>query len=556
MKQALVLPETVVPPKTRLVLVPKLLVKLEPWHSVFFRNLADLVWTRRQPPLRLSSRPASFWPDVFVTPHLPWRRFLESVLYHAVAITAVWGIAQLAPRSPQLVEQPVFTRADVVYYSPAEYLAPINTGQAEAPRSHKGEPAYSPQPIISVPPEADNRTQTIVTPPSLKLNHEVPLPNVVAWSQTPVAMPLAATARSAAELTLPRLPDSVIAPPPEVARAMSHQAPSMQQAVVAPPPSVEASSSRRLGDIDIGRSSVVAPAPQVPVAEQSALAGRAQPTLSNSASAVVPPPPSMEGAASNSSGRLISLGIHPVAPEAPVEVPAGNRRGTFAATPEGRSGAPGTPDIAGTDHAAAGGTSGGHHGSSGTNGIPPGIFVGAGGNGSGNHSGQPSPRDTSLAANIPPSRVTTASRPSASSTPTDVDKQVFGDRKFYSMILNMPNLNSAGGSWVIRFAEKQDSDTGGELVAPVAIQKADPAYPIELMRRNVQGTVTLYAVIRSDGSVDGVRVLRGVDDRLDEYARAALLRWHFRPATRNGNAVDLEAVVMIPFRLARTKSSF
>ncbi len=68
----------------------------------------------------------------------------------------------------------------------------------------------------------------------------------------------------------------------------------------------------------------------------------------------------------------------------------------------------------------------------------------------------------------------------------------------------MPNLNSAGGSWVIRFAELNENhgnEDKGELTAPVATQKVDPAYPLELMRRNVQGTVTLYAVIRNDGSV-------------------------------------------------------
>src|SRR5438046_9222041 len=74
------------------------------------------------------------------------------------------------------------------------------------------------------------------------------------------------------------------------------------------------------------------------------------------------------------------------------------------------------------------------------------------------------------------------------------------------------------------------------------------------MRRNVQGTVTLYAIIRSDGSVGDVRVLQGVDDRLDAYARAALTHWRFQPATKNGNAVDLEAVVAIPFRVSRTRS--
>jgi len=115
----------------------------------------------------------------------------------------------------------------------------------------------------------------------------------------------------------------------------------------------------------------------------------------------------------------------------------------------------------------------------------------------------------------------------------------------------MPNLNSGGGSWIIRFAELKEDSEHGDLVAPLATRKVDPGYPAELMRRNVQGTVTLYAVIHSDGSVGEVRVLRGVDERLDEYARAALAHWQFHPATKNGYAVALEAVVLIPFRVIR-----
>jgi protein TonB len=72
-----------------------------------------------------------------------------------------------------------------------------------------------------------------------------------------------------------------------------------------------------------------------------------------------------------------------------------------------------------------------------------------------------------------------------------------------------------------------------------------------LMRQNVQGIVMLSAVIRSDGSVGEVRILRGVDDRLDVYASAALSRWRFRPATRNGDPVAIQTVVMIPFRPMR-----
>jgi TonB family protein len=138
--------------------------------------------------------------------------------------------------------------------------------------------------------------------------------------------------------------------------------------------------------------------------------------------------------------------------------------------------------------------------------------------------------------------------------PTAEERQVFGDRKSYSMVLNMPNLNSGGGSWVIRFAELKESIAAatGDLVAPEATHKVDPGYPMELMRQNVKGTVTLYAVIHSDGHVSDVRVLNSPDDRLDPFAQAAVTRWEFRPALKNGVPVALEAVFKIPFHPART----
>ena len=170
------------------------------------------------------------------------------------------------------------------------------------------------------------------------------------------------------------------------------------------------------------------------------------------------------------------------------------------------------------------------------------------------------PDNSRLMADATPPRVSSTPPHSLSEVSpekaTDVDRWIFGDKKFYAMTLNMPNLNSAGGSWVIRFAELNPNEAKGDLTAPEATRKVDPAYPLEMMRRNVHGTVTLYAVIRNDGSVSDVRVLRGVDDQLDQYARTALSHWHFRPATKNGAPVDLEAVVMIPFKPVRFKTGF
>ena len=525
---------------------PKLLVALEPRYKVFLQNLGDLL-RRQRPPLQLVSRPADFWPDVFVPTRVPWTQFLQSSLGHVCVIAALWGWALLWPQRPRLVQPAEFHSSDVVYYDASEYLAPLDTGGAHAKLPRKGEPEHASQPIISVPPEADNRAQTIVAPSNVKLGHDVPLPNVVAMGRPMPTIPTAAMAASPSDFKLPTMPASVVAPAPEVNSAMSRrnmQAP--QPAVVEPTPDVADAATRRLSDINIGHAQVVAPAPQLPVGAQRALANM---PMGNSGNAVVPPPPSVQSSGASRNGRLIALNLHPAAPSGPVDVPAGSRRGTFAATPEGKSGAAGTPDIQGEGHTGSG---------SSANGVPPGLYVGTNpkaGSTSAVAAGTPSASkaktsDNSLIASAAPPRVTAPPRASEmlANAPTELERKVFGDRKSYAMILNVPNLNSAGGSWVMHFAELKDAEKPGELVAPVAMQEVDPGYPLELMRQNVQGTVMLSAVIRSDGSVGEVRILRGVDDRLDVYASAALSRWRFRPAMRNGDPVALQTVVMIPFR--------
>jgi TonB family protein len=170
-----------------------------------------------------------------------------------------------------------------------------------------------------------------------------------------------------------------------------------------------------------------------------------------------------------------------------------------------------------------------------------------------------------LLASVRPPRVTSAPHPAQAGDTaklSDAEHTVFGNRKFYSVTLNMPNLNSAGGSWVIRFAEfDHDSNLhhdvpADDLSQPMATRKVDPKYPLQLMRENVSGTVILYAIIHADGTVGGVRVLRGVDDRIDQFASQAVAQWQFQPATKNGSPVDVEATFQIPFRPARVGTNF
>ena len=539
---------------------PRLVVTLESWPAAFADNFFELFKLEPTPPVSLAS--VAFWGDVFVKSRLPWGRFVESLVFHVAAVMVLWASARLRPEPSHVIARAKFDRSDVVYYDAPEYLPPLNTGGVRPQTPKKGDPAYAAQPILSVPPEADNRKQTVVAPPKVKLDRDMPLPNVVEWSHAAPSVPLSATSDSVPKL--PTLPVPVVAPPPQVeSMTTKREIPGEQAAVIAPPPTVELTRTRRASDINIGHSDVVAPAPALPMDEQSARPSASRSSMTSMAAPVVPPPPSLQGSDSTSDNRrMIALNLHPAQPAGPVDVPAGNRRGSFAAGPQGKPGASGTPEVEGNNQTGSTGSGKSGVGSSAgrgasVNGVPPGLFVGAapgttsGITGSGK-SGLETPR---LVADAKPPRVSTNSTRTATqnpNAPSELERQVFGDRKSYAMTLNTPNLNSAGGSWVIHFAELRENPLDkSDLTAPVATQEVDPGYPLELMRQNVQGTVTVSAVIREDGSVGDVRVLSGVDDRLDRYACAALARWKFRPAMKNGSPTALQAVVMIPFRPMR-----
>jgi TonB family protein len=525
------------------------------------------------------------WKDVFVDQHLPFQRFLESFLLHACALVLVWTLSIVWLRQQRILAPLPFDRSSLITYSPEEYLPPLDTGTREAPKLQAGDPVFAKQPILSVPREADNRSQTIVVPPDLKLDHDVPMPNIVATGAVAPVVPLSATSAlssrakapdpqviaPAPELDLARdritqaaLKSDIIPPTPdlknETKRDRSRGLAGAESAIIEPPPDLVTPAKGRVGSINIGATTAVAPAPQLPVAEQHALNGRGQGGGSDalaSAQPVAPPPTVGGGAGAVAPGRLIALGIHPLVPTGPVAVPAGNRRGAFEANPKGKPGAAGTPDFAGSTKGF--GSNGAATGGSGLKGrnssLPSGLQVGA----------APGPtgtieRDGSAQGDASSAREIASSAPGgrhsastiADDKVTDADRQVFGDRRPYGTTLNMPNLNSSTGSWVMHFAELQPGEKAGDLLQPLPTEKSDPGYPLELIRANVHGTVTLYAVIHADGRIDDIRVLSSPDERLDAWATSALAHWKFLPALRSGKPVAIEAVVEIPFRVRHT----
>jgi TonB family protein len=515
------------------------------------------------------------WHDVFVEQPLPWKRFVQSVVLHGAALALIWVVSLSLIRQQKILDRAAFDRAALVTYTPDEYLPPLDTGASEAKKTQKGDPAFAKQPILSVPREADNTSQTIVAPPDLKLNRDVPMPNIVATGNVTPVVPLEATSVSRNRLVapdtqvVPPSPDvqfapdrivrsamksDVIAPPPEVVAQHSRGVTGPQTSVVEPPPELTQSTKGNVGLMNIGPSTVVAPAPQLAMSAQHSLAARGKGNLAGGAVQPVGPPPSMSaGGGANSNGRLVALGIHPMAASGPVAAPSGNRRGTFSANPHGKPGASGTPDLVGSKADAKGsgsrGDSGGDFNTRNKGSLPSGLHVGGADSDANSDSGG---REMASAAGGPVSRPGARAASVVSDEKlTDIDRQVFGGKRVYSNTLNMPNLNSSTGSWMMKFAELSGGHKDGELLRPEAREQSDPGYPLELMKSNVHGTVTLYAVINSDGKVTDIRVLNSPDDRLDSYAAQALARWKFAPAVRAGKPVALVAVVEIPFRVRR-----
>jgi TonB family protein len=140
--------------------------------------------------------------------------------------------------------------------------------------------------------------------------------------------------------------------------------------------------------------------------------------------------------------------------------------------------------------------------------------------------------------------------PGAAHLPPAPDPSLEG-RIVFTLAIQMPNVTSYSGSWIVWFAEREPSGgRSADVRPPVPLRKVDPKYIASAAAEGVEGVVRLAAVIRKTGHVDSVKLLRRLDSRLDASAMEALAKWEFEPAQRNGISVDVDAVFEIPFRLA------
>src|SRR6266436_4121571 len=522
-------PDEHAPEQKRGSVEPKLEIAWGGFHQGFWSSVAALFGTSGA----RNFQEASAFRDSWVEGRVPKRAVIAAALWHAAFLALPFSLFTGIPHTNPLLQNVQFTWAGPIDDLPLLEIARAKPKAAPKPKLEQQPPqpsvdAFHPrQRIFTDPVRPTHPRQTLINPhapfepPKLLPN----FPNIVQLQQVAgPAKPRLQISEAMLKKLHPRekrATTATAAPPVDIPNMEQHVAdmnlPAAQSGPARPKLELNAGAAPRVAEK--AQSGDAGPAPEVGATELTA--------------------------ANGGPNALIALSSNP-APPAPVQPPQGNLAARASMSPEGKPGAAGAP----ADSGKGGGKS------------AVGISI-SGGNPSANPSG-------GGAKIIAPTRKL-ITRPDPKSESEDVAERtgppdfaalppgarpeaVFAYKKVYTLNVNMPNLNSSTGSWILNFSELHtDVDSGrhgqqsGELSGPVPLQKVDPKYPPTLISERVTGEVILYAVIRRDGSVDSIQFVRGIDEQLDANAMEALSRWKFRPAAKQGTPVELEAIVHIPF---------
>jgi protein TonB len=92
---------------------------------------------------------------------------------------------------------------------------------------------------------------------------------------------------------------------------------------------------------------------------------------------------------------------------------------------------------------------------------------------------------------------------------------------------------------------------GNGVTVPRVLREVKPQYTSDAMRAKVQGVVLLECVVRPDGSVGDIQILRSLDGvfGLDQEAIKAAKQWRFAPGTRLGEPVSVIVTIELQFTL-------
>jgi protein TonB len=97
-------------------------------------------------------------------------------------------------------------------------------------------------------------------------------------------------------------------------------------------------------------------------------------------------------------------------------------------------------------------------------------------------------------------------------------------------------------------------DLGSVTSPPTLLKSVNPIYPQVAQQLGIEGTITVNALIDEKGNVIDTGILKGIrDDKgLGKAAEAAVRKWKFEPARKDGVAVKVWKSFLIAFKAEKT----
>ena len=87
------------------------------------------------------------------------------------------------------------------------------------------------------------------------------------------------------------------------------------------------------------------------------------------------------------------------------------------------------------------------------------------------------------------------------------------------------------------------------VTPPQRLRAVSPDYPAAARAAQLEGDVVLEAVVGTDGRLRDVTVLQSAHPLLDDAAKAAVLKYEYAPALRNGTPEPAKIRIAVSFRL-------
>lgn len=461
-----------------------------------------------------------------------WASFSLSVLVHGVAVILLMGATSIFPpeapvnRHYQVLMLPKDApkQNKIIWYDFHGSVPEVSPEQPFGPaKSPQGTKDPSGRTLIAQSAEPSSNKQFIWQPDRPQpIPADVPVPNQVAVQPLP-----------------PKPVLKRFSPPP------SPQAPPSKPqalALVEPAPLVETpklSLSVKTPGLDLTKSDA-ASLPRRPLKPFVAPV-RASPETGTASSTRLPeaPPSSVAAGVAGDGLKAVIVGLEP----APGASPPGSRPGQFSRAPvegppsSGTSQQPGAPAVPGLiAHSNPGNPSAAPAA------VPPGGSM---------------PERRLLKDLALPTINRTMSvplRPSSRIIPASVEAR-FPGRDVFTLVIPGPSLPEYNGDWILWFSERHPPDQqeqAARVLAPVPMRKYSlTGAAVATLDSPESATIQMASVIDRSGHVIGARILRGgtTGEAFRLKAIEELETWEFQPALRNGEPIEVDVVLEIPFRL-------